>query len=107
MTQAFAFRSGMPAVPAPQQTAGFGAVPIGTAPRLAPDFFLKKEVSSYAQQWNLTLQKEMLGNSLVELAYLANVGHKLPYPSLNLNMIPLVEGRGPAQQNQRLRPYPQ
>ena len=107
ITQAFPFQNGMPAVPPPQQTPGFGAVPIGSAPRTSPDFFQKNHVASYAQQWNLTVQKELIGNSLIEVAYLANVGHKLPLPSVNLNMIPLVGGRGPAQQSQFLRPYPQ
>jgi hypothetical protein len=38
---------------------------------------------------------------------LANVAHRLGGPDVNINEIPLVNGRGPAVQSQVLRPYPQ
>src|SRR6476659_3981540 len=38
---------------------------------------------------------------------MANVGHKLSGGNVNINMIPLVNGRGPATQDQKLRVYPQ
>jgi hypothetical protein len=49
----------------------------------------------------------MPGNSALELSYIANLSHRLPAPSINLNVIPLVNGRGPAKQDQTLRPFPQ
>src|SRR5262249_48154003 len=45
--------------------------------------------------------------ALLELAYTANVTHRLGGPDVNINEIPLVNGRGPAVQNQLLRTYPQ
>jgi len=106
-TPAFLLRDGMPRVTREPLGPGFGAVRVGQAARLAPDFFQKDHVNGYAQQWNLTVQKETRFNMLFEVAYLANVGHQLGGDDLNINMIPLVNGRGPAQQDQRLRPFPQ
>jgi len=47
------------------------------------------------------------GNILWESAYIANVGHKLSGQNANINMIPLVNGRGPATQSQTARRFPQ
>ena len=44
---------------------------------------------------------------LLEAQYQANVGHKLGGANYNLNMIPLVGGRGPDQQSQTARMFPQ
>jgi hypothetical protein len=104
---AFLLRNGMPTIARVELTPGFGAVPVGSAVTTSPDFIQRNMVSGYAQQWNLTLQKELPSNILLEAAYLANVGHKLGGPNVSVNQIPLVDGRGPAAQNQRLRPYPQ
>ncbi|MBL8217010.1 MAG: TonB-dependent receptor [Bryobacterales bacterium] len=41
----------------------------------------------YAQQWNLTLEKQFGNNWLFSGAYVANVGHKL-YDSMNLGELP-------------------
>ncbi|MDA2931075.1 TonB-dependent receptor [Acidobacteria bacterium AH-259-O06] len=106
-TPAFLFKDGMPSVPRGELAPAFGAVPIGEKPRLSPDFFQQSQVNGYAQQWNLTVQKEMLENLLFEVAYLGNAAHKLGGANVNLNMIPLVNGRGPAKQDQKLRPFPQ
>ena len=103
----FLLQSGMPAITKPALTPGFGAVPVGAAVTTAPDFIQQEQVSGYSQQWNLTVQKELPGNILLEGAYIANVGHKLGGPNVSVNQIPLVNGMGPAAQNQRLRPYPQ
>jgi hypothetical protein len=106
-TPAFLFRTGLPPVVREPLTPAFGSVKIGEKPRLDPDFIQQNQVNGYAQQWNLTLQKELRGNMVFEAAYLANVGHKLGGPNINLNMIPLVNGRGLARQDQLLRPFPQ
>lgn len=107
-TPAFLFRDGMPGVVREPLGPSFGAVSVGQAPRLAPDFFLKNHVSGYAHQYNLTIQKQLYGTLLFEAAYLANLGHKLggAWPGVSMNMIPLVNGRGPARQDQLLRPFP-
>ncbi len=106
-TPAFLFRDGMPAITRDELGPGFGAVPIGARARLNVDFLQKDHVNAYAQQWNLTIQKSLSRDLLLEAAYLANVAHKLSGPNANINMIPLVDGRGPERQDQTLRPFPQ
>ncbi|HTM48253.1 MAG TPA: TonB-dependent receptor [Bryobacteraceae bacterium] len=106
-TQALLFRDGMPAITREPLGPGYGAVRVGQAVRAAPDYIDFHHTNSYSQQWNLTLQKELLGNLLLEGAYIANVAHNLGGPNVNINQIPLVNGRGPAVQAQTARPFPQ
>ena len=106
-TPALLFASGMPAITREPLTPGFGAVPLGRPVRTSPDYIEHDHVAGYAQQWNLGVQKELRANVLVEIAYIANVGHKLGGPNENVNQIPLVDERGPAVQSQALRPFPQ
>ncbi len=105
-TKAFQFSDGIPAIQREELTPAFGAVEFGQRPRLAPDYIQPDQVNGYAQQWNLTLQKQAMGDVLFEAAYVANVAHKLGGQNVNINMIPLVDGRGPARQSQQLRPFP-
>ncbi len=109
LTPAFLFKDGMPAAPQGEALGpAFGAVKVGESPRTAPDFFQQDHVNGYMQQWNLTVQHDVGFNSIVEVGYLANVGHKLGGPNVSLNMVPLDQnGMGPARQNQTLRPFPQ
>jgi outer membrane receptor protein involved in Fe transport len=104
---ALLLQNGIPDVSREELGPGFGAVPVGTAVRTSPDFMEAPHENGQSQQWNFTIQKELPGNMVVDTAYLANVGHKLGGPNVNINQIPLVNGRGPAVANQRLRPYPQ
>ena len=107
-TPAFRFRDGMPAVSREPLTSAYGAVPVGQPTRVGPDFVEQNHVNGYAQQWNLSIQRELKFATLIEGAYMANVGHKLPSVGpVSVNMIPLVNGRGPMTQDQRLRPFPQ
>ena len=106
LTPAFAFRNGMPPIVREEIGPGLGAVRVGQSPRLSPDFIVQDHRNSYHQQWNLTVQKQLLGSSVFELAYLGNVAHKLGGPNVNLNMVPLVNGRGPDRQSQQARPFP-
>jgi hypothetical protein len=106
-TPAFLFRTGMPAVSRDKLGPEYGAVKVGGKVTTAPDFIEMDHVNGYSQQWNLTLQKELPGNILWEAAYIANVGHKLGSPDVNINQIPLVNGRGPATQDQTKRRFPQ
>lgn len=104
---AFLFRNGMPPIPRDALEPAFGAVRVGQAVTTAPDFISRDHANGYSQQWNLTIQKELRGNTLLEAAYIANVGHKLSGQNVNVNQIPLVNGRGPAAQSQTARPFPQ
>ncbi len=106
-TPPFLFKNGIPAIPRDKLGPEFGAVPVGGRVTTAPDFIARDHVNGYSQQWNMTLQKELPANILFESAYIANVGHKLSGPDVNINQIPLVNGRGPATQAQTARPYPQ
>lgn len=107
LTPAFLFRSGLPAATREPIGPAWGAVRIGQAPRSAPDFIAQNHVNGYSQQLNLTMQRELAGNMLLEAAYLGNLGRKLGGAAVNINVIPLVNGRGPAVQSQTARLFPQ
>jgi hypothetical protein len=106
-TPAFLFRTGMPSVARAILGPEFGAVRVGSSVTTAPEFISQDQVNGYSQQWNFTIQKELPGNTMLETAYLANVGHKLGGQDVNINQTPLVDGRGPATQSQRARAFPQ
>lgn len=107
LTPAFLFRSGLPTGTREPLGPGWGAVRVGQAPRAAPDFISQNHVNGYSQQYNLTVQRELGGNMLLEAAYLGNLGRKLGGAAVNINVIPLVNGRGPAAQSQTARIFPQ
>ena len=106
-TRAFRLMDGMPPVPREDLTPALGAVPIGSSPRLDPDFFQQNQHNGMHQQWNFGIQKELPGSLLTEISYIGNVGHNLGGANVNINMIPLVGGRGPATQSHALKPFPQ
>jgi hypothetical protein len=106
-TPAFLFRDGVPSLPLTKLGPEFGGVPVGRSVTTAPDFIARDHVNGYAQQWNMTVQKELPANILLESAYIANVGHKLSGGNAQINQIPLTNGRGPASQSQSARPFPQ
>jgi hypothetical protein len=58
-------------------------VAFGQAPRLAPDYLQQDHVNPYSHQYNFTIQKELAGNLLFEVAYIANLSHKLGGQSNN------------------------
>lgn len=105
ITAPFVLRNGFPPTVPLVLNAGFGAVVPGAAVRLAPTFIGLDRALGYSQQWNFSLQQELKGNIVVEAAYLANVGHKLPAPNTNINQVrPELLGPGNAQLR---RPFPQ
>ena len=87
----------------------FGAVPLGSNPRFSPHFVFLDQRTPYSEHWNFSIQKQLQNDMLLEIAYLANMGHKLVQAQggASLNEIPLVSGRGPEKQSQALRPFPQ
>ena len=101
------FGDPVPAAPEQQLGPGFGAVAVGKSPFTSPDFIQKKQVNGYMQHVNLSVQRELVRDLLFEISYLGNIGRKLGAPSVNRNVIPLVNGQGPAKQDQKLRVYPQ
>jgi len=107
-TRAFTLSDGMPSTTREELGPGFGAVEVGQSPRLSPQFLHTKQRNAMVQQWNLGVQKELGGDYLLEVTYIANMGHRLSGgASINYNQIPLVNGQGPARQSQALRPFPQ
>lgn len=106
LTPAFLLRNGFPAPPPPVNlNPGFGAVAVGQAVRYAPQFIERNRRLGYSQQWNLTIQRELVGNLLLETAYLGNVGHKLNGPNTSINQVPVaLMAAGNAQVR---RPFPQ
>ena len=107
VTRAFQLADGLPAIEREALTPGLGAVPFGASPRITPTYIRQGHRPGMAQQWNFGIQHQLPGNYLVEATYVANVGHNLGGGNFNWNQIPLVNGRGPAQQRQTLRLFPQ
>ena len=108
-TPAFLLSNGLPTVQPfseSDRVGSFGAVTSGRR-TVSPDFIQQNQQNGYSQQWNFTLQKQLPDNVLLEAQYQANVGHSLGGQNYNLNMIPLAGGRGPEQQSQTLRLFPQ
>ncbi|MFB3828297.1 MAG: hypothetical protein ACE15B_16130 [Bryobacteraceae bacterium] len=68
-------------------------------------FFERNRATPISLQYNLNIQHELASNTLVELAYLANLSHHLTAPDLSLNQVPpALLGPGNAQVR---RPFPQ
>ncbi|MGH9633048.1 MAG: TonB-dependent receptor domain-containing protein, partial [Bryobacteraceae bacterium] len=112
---AFRLRDGLPPIETPTEAdlvPGFGAVPIGKAPRFSPEFFQPEDrPNPYLLTYNLNIQRTLPGDMLFEVGYLATLGRKLTIPgSMTLNqihpdLIHLVDSAGIAPQV--LRPFPQ
>ena len=106
-TPAFLYRDGLPPPPPGEALdAGFGAVEFGQSPRFSPEFLQQNHSNGTSQQWNFSIQRQLPANSALELAYIGNVGHGLSASDVDINVIPLVNGRGPAAQRQTARPFP-
>jgi hypothetical protein len=110
ITPAFLLRSGLPPIPVPTEadlTPGFGAVPVGRPPTNQAAFFEPhNRRSGYLETFNFNVQRQVTANLLVELGYLATLGHKLPAPeSLTQNQV-RPERMGPGNAQIR-RPFPQ
>lgn len=98
--------NGFPAYTRPSiDTPGFGAVKLGQKPTTAVTFFDRHRPSPASYQFNFDLQKEFLGNLLVETGYIGNISHHLAANDLSLNQVPTSKF-GPGD-TQPLRPYPQ
>lgn len=106
LTAPFLMRDGLPDVRTrPELTPAFGAVPVGQNVRFSPDYFEWDRRLGYTQQWNLAIQRDLRWNTLFEVAYIGNVGHKLDSPNTSVNQVPPeLMGAGNAQVR---RPFPQ
>lgn len=106
ITAPFLLRDGMPATPpVAGRGPGFGAVAVGSPIQFAPEFHDSVRQLGYTQQWNFTIQRDLGGNSVLELAYNGNAGRKLNGPNTNINQVPVDQmAAGNAQVR---RPFPQ
>lgn len=105
ITPAFFLRDGVPAPPAESPGPGYGAVQVGQTPTTSPDFYDEDLKNTYSHQINVSVQQQLMGAWLLEVAYTANLAHKVGGPPVNVNEI-RPELRGNVQ-DQRLRPFPQ
>jgi len=105
ITPAFLLRNGVASPPTDPLGPGFGAVPVGTAPRISPDFYNADQQMPYAHHINFSVQRQIAGTLLIEAAYTANLGHRISGRATNVNEI-RPERRG-VRQDQSLRPFPQ
>lgn len=106
ITAPFFLRDGLPGgTSRPKLDPGFGAVPVGQAAVFSPQFIERNRRLGYSQQWNLSIQRDMRWNTILELSYAGNVGRKLNGPSTSVNQVPEnLMGPGNAQAR---RPFPQ
>lgn len=105
-TRAFTLADGMPATAASELGPAFGSVEQGQRPKVAPQFFRQGHRSPMVQQWNLGIQHQLPQDFLIEVSYMANMGHRLGGANVNWNVTPLVNGQGPAKQSQGDRRFP-
>jgi hypothetical protein len=106
-TAAIQLRNGLPPTVANTLSPGFGAVPIGQNPVFSVEFFDPgKRQIPYTQTVNLNIQRILPGNTLVEVGYLATLGHKLTVTGTqSINQV--EPSRMRAGNVQALRPFPQ
>jgi hypothetical protein len=101
-------REGFPAfarTPVEQLGPGFGAVRLGQPTTTAVTFFERSHPTPVSLQYNLSIQHELPGQTLLELDYIGNLSHHLTAPALSINQVPpALLGPGNAQLR---RPFPQ
>ena len=83
----------------------FGAVPVGGRVSTNVDYFERKRLTTYAQQFNFGIQRQLSRDLVVEVSYIGNLSRKIPNGNLNLNQVaPNQMAVGNAQVR---RPFPQ
>jgi len=101
----FPLQNGFPAYTRPALTPGFGAVPVGQSPNTAISFFNPNQVAPISYQYNLSVQREVAHDLLLEVGYIGNVSHHLTANDFSLDQVPpQLLGAG---NTQILRPFPQ
>ena len=105
VTAPFLLRDGFPSVTRPELGPGFGAVAPGQAAVFSPQLIDEDRRLGYSQMWNLSIQRAVGFNTIIEVSYLGNVSHKLPGPNVSLNQVRPEDFR--SGNMQALRPFPQ
>jgi hypothetical protein len=97
--------NGYPPYTRPALTPGLGAVPVGQSPNTAVTYFERDRPTPISYQYNVNLQREVKGGTVIEGGLLANVSHHLTANDLTLSQVaPNLMGPGNSQIR---RPYPQ
>lgn len=110
LTPAFILRNGLPALVTPTEkdlTPGFGAVRPGASPTNSVDFIeATNRAVGYLETFNLNIEHQINKDLMVEVGYLATLGHKLSVSgAMTINQVPMnLMGPGNAQAR---RPFPQ
>ena len=110
LTPALLLRNGLPPLPpvsSIQLTPGFGAAAPGRAATTSVEFFEpNNRRNGYLETFNLNIERQLARNVMIEVGYLATLGHKLVAPNvLTINQVaPALMGAGNAQAR---RPFPQ
>ncbi len=101
----FPLQNGFPAYTRPDLTPGFGAVAPGKSPNTAISFFNPNQVAPISYQYNLSVQREVAKDLLLEVGYIGNVSHHLTANDFSLDQVPpQLLGAG---NTQLVRPFPQ
>ena len=85
---AIQLRNGVPATTRPELGPGYGAVAPGEKPNFSVGFFERDRPTPISYQYNLNIQHELRGNTVVEVGYMGNVSHHLTANDLSLNQVP-------------------
>ncbi len=105
LLSAMRLSEGFPPVVRPPLDDAFGAVPVGSRPNTAVGFFEPERPTPLSYQFNLSVQREVSRDVVVELGYIGNVSHHLTGNDLSLNQVrPELLGPGNTQTR---RPFPQ
>jgi hypothetical protein len=107
ITAPFYLKDGLVGVTAtaPVLNDSYGAVAVGKTTTTAVTYFEPYRKTGYSAQFNLSVQRELPGHSVVEASYLGNNSHHLPSANLPINQI-RPEKLGPSAA-QKDRPFPQ
>ncbi|MBI3694196.1 MAG: carboxypeptidase regulatory-like domain-containing protein, partial [Acidobacteria bacterium] len=108
ITAPFYLRDGVPGVTvaAPVLNDSFGAVRVGQNANTSISYFETNRRTGYSEQFNLGVQRELPGSTVIEATVLGNFSRKLASTNLSTNQI-LPALLGPDHQSQKDRPFPQ
>src|SRR5260370_31505806 len=76
LTPAILLRNGVPTPPQAELGPGFGAGPVGSSVILSPDYIDRDHQNLYAHHFNVSIQKQLTGTTLLEFEYLCNMTHR-------------------------------
>lgn len=107
---AFLLQNGFPNYPLGQDptllNSSFGAVPVGALPTTSPTFVNPAWAFGYVQNFNISVERQLPFNMLVEVAGQGSLGRRLSVDNLNWNEVP-PQFWGLPGPNNALRPFPQ